>query len=99
MDQLTQQNAAWVEQSTAAAHGLREESGAMTRAVRTFSLGDAPRAAVATPAPPRAPARIAPAAPGRSAPPNRALTQARQRIQAFAGGGAPAAATDEWREF
>ena len=94
MDQLTQQNAAMVEESTAASHALREESGAMTTAVRHFDLGDgaaqtrtAARPATATAA--HSPAR-----------PNPVLKQARARIQAFAGGGAAAAAAgDGWEEF
>ncbi|RYF91061.1 MAG: methyl-accepting chemotaxis protein [Caulobacteraceae bacterium] len=46
MDQLTQQNAAMVEETTAAAHGLRQEAGGMTQAVRTFSLAEAGASAV-----------------------------------------------------
>ena len=92
MDQLTQQNAAMVEQSTAAAHGLREESNAMTSAVRRFGLGDVASA-------PRAAVRPVTASSSRPAPPNPALRQARARIQAFAGGGQATVASEDWEEF
>jgi methyl-accepting chemotaxis protein len=93
MDQLTQQNAAMVEESTAASHALREESAAMSHAVGHFNLGGeiagtrpAGRPALATSA-------------NRASAPNPVLKQARARIQAFAGGGRPAAASDDWQEF
>jgi len=40
MDQVTQQNAAMVEQSTAASHALSGEADAMSRQVSRFELGD-----------------------------------------------------------
>ena len=92
MDQLTQQNAAMVEQSTAASHALREESGAMTAAVRSFGLGaaSAPRPAIS-----HAASRPALATAGQTGRANPALKLARARVQAFAGG----RAADEWQEF
>ncbi|WP_166143689.1 methyl-accepting chemotaxis protein [Methylosinus sp. RM1] len=52
MDQNTQKNAAMVEETTAASHGLRRETEALTRSVASFALGDrpapAPRAALKT---------------------------------------------------
>jgi len=42
MDQNTQKNAAMVEQTTAASHGLRKETEALTRSVASFRLGDRP---------------------------------------------------------
>jgi len=56
MDQLTQKNAAMVEESTAATHALREEMDAMTATVRRFGLGQAPAMtrSRAMPAAPRA---------------------------------------------
>jgi methyl-accepting chemotaxis protein len=39
MDQTTQQNAAMVEQSTAASHGLAEEAGQLARLVSRFRIG------------------------------------------------------------
>ncbi len=41
MDQVTQQNAAMVEESTAASHALSQETGELTRLMGAFSLGDA----------------------------------------------------------
>jgi methyl-accepting chemotaxis protein len=46
MDQVTQQNAAMVEQSTAAAHGLAKESDTLSALVSRFQIGGAPAAAV-----------------------------------------------------
>jgi methyl-accepting chemotaxis protein len=40
MDQVTQQNAAMVEQSTAASHALAQESATLTALVQRFSLRD-----------------------------------------------------------
>jgi methyl-accepting chemotaxis protein len=40
MDQTTQQNAAMVEQSTAASHGLAHEAEELARLVGQFSIGD-----------------------------------------------------------
>jgi methyl-accepting chemotaxis protein len=50
MDQVTQQNAAMVEQSTAASHGLAQESQALTELMGQFQLGgQAPRTQAASP--------------------------------------------------
>ncbi|BCH29614.1 chemoreceptor McpA [Mesorhizobium sp. L-8-10] len=58
MDQVTQQNAAMVEQSTAASHSLAQEAGQLSRLVAKFTLGaDAARPAQAQPV-----ARMQPAA-------------------------------------
>lgn len=46
MDGVTQQNAAMVEQATAAARGLAEEAEALTRRVSTFRLDEGAPAAV-----------------------------------------------------
>jgi methyl-accepting chemotaxis protein len=42
LEQMTQQNAALVEQSTAAAHSLKEQASRLTQLVGTFKLGDEP---------------------------------------------------------
>ncbi|HEY3797990.1 MAG TPA: methyl-accepting chemotaxis protein [Caulobacteraceae bacterium] len=42
MDQVTQQNAAMVEQSTAASHALTGETEAMSRQIARFQLGETP---------------------------------------------------------
>ncbi len=41
MDQLTQQNAALVEESASAAHALDDEAGRLNRAISVFQLGEA----------------------------------------------------------
>ncbi|HAU57322.1 MAG TPA: chemotaxis protein [Comamonadaceae bacterium] len=52
LDQMTQQNAALVEQSTAASESLREQASGLTRAVSQFKLsGSAGAAQPASPAP------------------------------------------------
>ncbi|MES2742599.1 MAG: methyl-accepting chemotaxis protein [Pseudomonadota bacterium] len=62
MDQLTQQNAALVEESAHAAHALNDEAGRLDRAVSVFQLGEsampATSAAPATPATPATPAML-----------------------------------------
>jgi methyl-accepting chemotaxis protein len=63
LDQMTQQNAALVEQGAAAAASMRSQTELLISAVSAFQLGDAPRASSASPAsysPP--PSRPAPAA-------------------------------------
>jgi methyl-accepting chemotaxis protein len=47
LDQMTQQNAALVEESAAAADSLQQQAVQLTRVVGTFKLGAAPRAAPA----------------------------------------------------
>jgi len=42
LDQMTQQNAALVEQSAAAAESMRDQSGQLAEVVNTFKLSDAP---------------------------------------------------------
>ncbi|SMD04298.1 methyl-accepting chemotaxis protein [Rhizobium sp. RU36D] len=96
MDQVTQQNAAMVEETSAATHKLSQEADSLAALVSHFKVGDsterlaAGRPALATPA----------AAPARS--------PARERLgavaRAFSGGGAamamaPAAAGANWEEF
>jgi methyl-accepting chemotaxis protein len=89
MDQVTQQNAAMVEQSTAAAHTLSGEAGELAQLVGQFRLPA--QAAAAAPAA-RAPARR-PAAPAHA--PRPALKTAGR------GGAAPRPAPDAdgWEEF
>ncbi len=61
MDQVTQQNAAMVEESTAASHALAQETGELTRLMGGFRLGEVGTAPHRAPAPaaarPRAPTR------------------------------------------
>ncbi len=60
MDQVTQQNAAMVEQSTAASHSLAQEAEALQTSVSQFKVGDTVHAA----APRSAPKAASPARPG-----------------------------------
>ena len=43
MDQVTQQNAAMVEQSTAASHNLAQETADLVRMAECFQTGDQPK--------------------------------------------------------
>jgi methyl-accepting chemotaxis protein len=56
MDQLTQQNAAMVEETTAASHALSDEAGALEHLISRFSLGTEGAIAAASP---RGPAKAA----------------------------------------
>jgi len=90
MDQVTQQNAAMVEESTAASHTLRGEADELMRLVSGFRIGAPGRAA----APARSPQRSAPA---RSAAPVAAM-----KTYAGQGGGSAArkpAPQSDWEEF
>jgi methyl-accepting chemotaxis protein len=89
MDQVTQQNAAMVEESTAASHALASEAEELTRMMGQFKLG-AQSAAAARPG-----AR-------RRAPVSNPVHAVQAKVAAFAGGGrasAPAPADDGWTEF
>jgi methyl-accepting chemotaxis protein len=54
LDQMTQQNAALVEQSAAAAHSLREQAGKLARVVAAFRIDGAHAAPASVPAAPAA---------------------------------------------
>jgi methyl-accepting chemotaxis protein len=86
MDQVTQQNAAMVEQATAASHSLREETDALSSLIAQFQVGDAVRAG---PSAHRPASRANP------------IKAAQQKIAAFAGGrpNAQAAANSTWEDF
>ncbi|WFU06604.1 methyl-accepting chemotaxis protein (plasmid) [Rhizobium sp. CB3171] len=87
MDQTTQQNAAMVEQSTAASNTLAQEAAKLRNLVSQFTLSSArpvlPRAAARDSRPVASPAR--------------ALT--RRLAGAFGGVAAAASAANEWEEF
>jgi methyl-accepting chemotaxis protein len=101
MDQVTQQNAAMVEESTAASHTLRGEAAELIRLVSGFRVGAPPRAVAAAPravAPPRSAPR---AAPTRSAP-TRSAPVAAMKTYGGSGGGSAArkpAPQSDWEEF
>jgi methyl-accepting chemotaxis protein len=90
MDQSTQQNAAMVEESTAAAHSLAKEADALFALLRQFNIGE--NSATHRHAPALASAYSKPAA-----------SPARQMVSkvaaSFSGKTATAAATNEWQEF
>jgi methyl-accepting chemotaxis protein len=85
MDQVTQQNAAMVEESTAATNRLADEAANLARLIARFRIeaGSAPRAIAPDSRPVASPAR--------------ALS--RKLAGAFGGRGATAAAAAEWEEF
>jgi len=94
MDQITQQNAAMVEQATAAAASLRSEAAGLASLVSRFEVGDGGQAASGLrPAPP-APA-CAPT--GRESP----VHAARARLVSFGRSGAAVALkpAGDWEEF
>jgi methyl-accepting chemotaxis protein len=62
MDKVTQQNAAMVEQSTAASHSLAGEAEELTRLVKQFKTGAGQRNRAASGAPSKAPSSPRPAA-------------------------------------
>jgi methyl-accepting chemotaxis protein len=102
MDQGTQQNAAMVEQTTAASHGLASEATALTGLLSQFRLAAGAEhmsySAVAThETTARAAVRPVTAATRPAASPARALGQ--KLAGAFGGGAQAAAKENEWTEF
>ncbi|MCM2475532.1 HAMP domain-containing protein [Rhizobium sp. CG5] len=95
MDQGTQQNAAMVEQSTAASHSLAKEAASLNQLLSRFNLGQGESASRAMPSP--APVRSASSASKPAASPARAL--GRKIAGAFGSGSAAAVAQDTWEEF
>ncbi len=90
MDQDTQKNAAMVEESTAASHGLAREVASLNELLSQFKLANGGNAAPAL--------RIAPAEARPATSPARAL--GRKLASAFSGNAALAAKpTDSWEEF
>jgi methyl-accepting chemotaxis protein len=94
MDQVTQQNAAMVEESTAATHALKGEAGELSRLIGEFRTGDhqpISRPARSSPRAATSGSRPAPSAPRRMA----------EKLKASYGGAAVATAPsgDDWQEF
>jgi methyl-accepting chemotaxis protein len=83
MDEVTQQNAALVEQAGAAATSLNDEAAALARVVSVFNLGDA---AASAPVAKPGMLRATPASPRSKAPAPKRLAAARQN-------------SDEWETF
>jgi methyl-accepting chemotaxis protein len=97
MDDVTQQNAALVEEASAAAQALSEQASNLTQLIARYKVGegaagDAPRDAA--PARPRAVASV-PAVERRS--PSRPLTG--KKRPAPAASAANGAAAEEWKDF
>ncbi len=76
LDQMTQQNAALVEESAAAAESLREQSARMGEAIAVFKLAGATRPAAPKPAATPRPAAVKPAAPKVAPPPAKPVAAA-----------------------
>ena len=94
MDQVTQQNAAMVEESTAASHSLAAEADELARLVNQFKIGDVPASA------PAAHARPAPAKPKAARPaPKPAAPAPRASMPAPAPMQPQPAGADDWDEF
>jgi methyl-accepting chemotaxis protein len=101
MDDVTQQNAALVEEAAAASEAMQEQAARLAEAVSVFKLGASAAISLATAAPrlsSKAPAtRVAPPAPSaarKAAAPAKVATPAR-KLPAMAS----AAKNDEWEEF
>ncbi|WP_425352184.1 methyl-accepting chemotaxis protein [Agrobacterium bohemicum] len=88
MDQGTQQNAAMVEQSTAASHSLAKEAAALNHLITQFNLGDGSSSR---------PVQLASASSAPAPSPTRQLM--RKVAGAFGGGSAAAATNASWEEF
>jgi methyl-accepting chemotaxis protein len=85
MDQVTQQNAAMVEESTAASHSLTQEASELMGLIANFQTG--------------VPVETA-SKPARSRPPGMPVHQQRQRAQQFiTHGSAAVKSDDDWQEF
>ncbi|WP_140721557.1 methyl-accepting chemotaxis protein [[Pseudomonas] boreopolis] len=93
MDETTQQNAALVEEATAAARAMEEQAAQLAEAVAVFKLDDLPAAVQAASAPPRTVARTAKAAPAAApARPVRASRPLKSESE-------PVLADGDWQEF
>ncbi len=88
MDQGTQQNAAMVEQSTAASHGLAQQAAMLMQMMAQFRTGEEDQQPLT--------ARVAPAAATSQPQASPARALGRKVANAFRGNAAPAA---EWSEF
>ncbi|MDI1365172.1 MAG: methyl-accepting chemotaxis protein, partial [bacterium] len=104
MDQTVQQNAAMVEQSTAASHSLKGEAGNLMQMISRFRVGGdnhaAARAPTRRPAMPTQVSRPAPApASSASRPGANPVRAAQAKVAAFAGGGSAKPSGEDWEEF
>ncbi|MBU6371237.1 MAG: HAMP domain-containing protein [Alphaproteobacteria bacterium] len=103
MDQVTQQNAAMVEETTAASHSLAQEADALEKSLGSFDLGAPPSTEWAVRTPKRAPApparavapRHAPAAP----PPRAQAPRPPAKVASAAPSPVAASPDADWEEF
>lgn len=91
MDGVTQQNAAMVEEATAAARSLAEEADELARQVARFTLNDQPRATSA--------ANVVHKLQTRAAKAGQDIARTARRRTASGGAAAAALADDDWSEF
>jgi methyl-accepting chemotaxis protein len=100
MDEVTQQNAALVEEAAAAAESLEEQAQALAQAVSVFRLaGESSRSAAPPPQPAATRSRVQPATElAYSAPQMRRAPAAQGRV-AKPDSGLPSSLDDEWHEF
>jgi methyl-accepting chemotaxis protein len=95
MDQVTQQNAAMVEESTAASHSLTQEADELMGLIGRFEIGGAPAHQVKG-----GHHKPAAAGAGKGRPPAQPIKQQRQRVAQFASEGSAAVKNDDdWQEF
>lgn len=87
MDQVTQQNAAMVEESTAASHSLTQEADELMGLVARFRVNDAGNGHADS-----KPRAVKPAA-------NQPVMQQRRRVAQFAAGNAAPKADGDWQDF
>jgi methyl-accepting chemotaxis protein len=99
LDELTQQNAALVEQASAASQSMAEQARGLNESMSRYKVGDGQLADTILQQKPRPATR--PVQPARSAPQKaRAVAAAAPRARAAAATGAAAGATDAaWKEF
>jgi hypothetical protein len=104
LDQATQQNAALVEQSAAAADSLRQQAFAMTEVVKTFTIGDGQAGHGAHTGAPAIASTVVKAAPAYKAKPAAARVTPAPKPVAAPAAPAPkaepaAASSDDWETF
>jgi methyl-accepting chemotaxis protein len=107
MDRVTQQNAALVEESAAAAENLNGQAQDLARVVALFKIADAPNPPVATASSPSAQRRFESPRPATAAPRAHEVALKRPNVQnpllaaksAIAPKAATAESVDSWQEF
>jgi methyl-accepting chemotaxis protein len=98
MDEVTQQNAALVEQAAAAAESMQEQAGSLVQAVAAFRLSQEAEAA-RKPAPAPRPAKITPMPAKAEKAPKPQPVPARKPAANAPSVKKTAGAEDDWKEF